>query len=229
MGMILNKQISLGKYSRGTFLRGRSACLSWAGTSLKERPAHSHRTCICNSRLDQIMPSHPFNLWCAKWILIPDNYLTKANQSPRWLLGALLLKPFSSGRKELTGCVFISSTKWKPLFLQHASGISASKWQRCMKLYMISFPRSKLRWMLFLSFISQLTWKCTWTFGNKRGFIWGEGNSFFESWWNPHIKGLGSSHTDSLGWAEGSIPVCRESNEAHKKNGFQDFELPFNV
>lgn len=57
----------------------------------------------------------------------------------------------------------------------------------------------------------------------------GRGEFFFESWWNPHIKGLGSSHTDSLGWAEGSIPVCRESNEAHKKNGFQDFELPFNV
>lgn len=34
---------------------------------------------------------------------------------------------------------------------------------------------------------------------------------------------------DSLGLAEGSIPVCRENDEAHKKNGFQDYELLFNV
>lgn len=35
--MILNKQFSFGEYSRGRFPRGRSACLSLAHTSQKER------------------------------------------------------------------------------------------------------------------------------------------------------------------------------------------------
>lgn len=162
-------------------------------------------------------------------VLNGSRFLTLlAKQSCRWLLAALLHEPFESGRRELTGCVFICSMKWKPLFLQHASGISASKWQRCMKLYMISFLRSKLRWMLFLSFISQLACKCAWTWEQERLYL-GRGEFFSEFWWNPHFKGLGSSHTDSLGWAEGSIPMCRENDKTRKKNGFQDFELPFDV